>query len=129
MKGALNCKKCSWCAKEVKEKEQKNMMPANKDNTTSPSSEELDLENILNDTVDYSNKHDGDEDMHIEENKTAEDETENNVGEKNVDKMGSIEEKENKEIENDLNIDDKNVAGVDKMDSIEEKENNELNKE
>ena len=43
--------------------------------------------------------------------------------------MNSIEEKENKEIENDLNIDDKNVAGVDKMDSIEEKENNELNKE
>ena len=104
MKGTLNCKKCSQCAKEVKEKEQKNMMPTNKDNTMSPSSEELDLENILNKAVDYSNKHDGEEDTHIEENKTAEDETENNVGEKNVDKSVSIEEKEKKDIENDLNL-------------------------
>ena len=59
MKGALNCKKCSQCAKKVQEKEQQNIMPENKENTTSPSSEELDLENILNESVDYSNKCDG----------------------------------------------------------------------
>ena len=131
MKGALNCKQCSWCAKKAKERESKNIMPKNKDNTTSPSSEELDLENILNKIVDYANKHDGEEDTHIEQNKTAEDETENNVGEKTVDKSVSIEENEKKDIdnENDLNIDDKSVAGVDKMDYIEEKENKEINKE
>ena len=52
-------------------------MPENKDNTLSPSSEVLDLENILNKTVDYSNKHDREQDMDTEQNKTAEDETEN----------------------------------------------------
>ena len=47
MKSALNCKKCSQCAKKVQEEEQQNIMPENKENTTSPSSEELDLENVM----------------------------------------------------------------------------------
>ena len=54
MQGALNCKQCSQCAKG---RESENIMPENK----TSSSEELDLENMLNETVE--------KDTEIEQNK------------------------------------------------------------
>ena len=78
MQGALNCKQCSQCAKG---RESENIMPENK----TSSSEELDLENMLNETVE--------KDMEIEQKK--QDETEQNV----VDKAVSLEEEGQKNIE------------------------------
>ena len=86
MQGALNCKQCSQCAKG---RESENIMPANK----TSSSEELDLENMLNETVE--------KDTEIEQNK--QDETEQNVADKAV----SLEEEGKKDIENSVADDDK----------------------
>ena len=80
-------------------------MLGKKDDTKSTSSEDLDLENILNETVDKEDDTDSDQ------KKTTEDETENNVVGTNVeqnvnqdvqsdDKSDGVPEKENKEIQN-----------------------------
>ena len=90
MQGALNCKQCSQCAKG---RESENIMPENK----MSSSEELDLENMLNETVE--------KDTEIEQNK--QDETEQNVADKAV----SLEEEGQKDIE-------ESVADDDKMDYL-----------
>ena len=86
MQGALNCKQCSQCAKG---RESENIMPENK----TSSSEELDLENMLNETAE--------KDTEIEQNK--QDETEQNVADKAV----SLEEAGQKDIEESVSDDDK----------------------
>ena len=84
-------------------------MPAKKDNTTSTSSEELDLENILNETVDQEEDTENKTTEDDTENKTTEHETENNIVDTNVeqnvkqyvqsdDKSDGVPETENKEI-------------------------------
>ena len=107
LQGALNCKQCSKCAKQS---ESENIMPENK---TSASSDELDLENMLNETVDYAKQQDVEQDMdiennnqdetvvaddrtdYIEQNKNTEHQTENNVAEEDV----TIDQNVNKDID------------------------------
>ena len=98
-------------------------MPAKKDNTMSTSSEELDLENMLNETVDKQ------EDTDFEQNKTTEDDTENNIVDSNVEQNvnkdvqsddKSIDDNENKDIDNENDV---------QSDGVLEKENKEINNE
>ena len=111
LKGALNCQQCSRCAKKAGGMESKNIMLGKKDNTMSTSSEELDLENILNETVDQEEDTENKTTEDDMENKTTEHETENNIVDTNVeqnvkqyvqsdDKSDGVPETENKEIHN-----------------------------
>ena len=111
LKGALNCQQCSRCAKKAGGMESKNIMLGKKDNNTSKSSEELDLENILNETVDREEDTENKTTEDDTENKTTEHETENNIVDTNVeqnvkqyvqsdDKSDGVPETENKEIHN-----------------------------
>ena len=119
--GALNCKQCSRCAKQAQEMESKNIMPEKKDNTTSTSSEDLDLENMLNETVDKQ------EDTDFEQNKTTEDDTENNIVDSNVEQNVKKDvQSDDKSIVNNKNKDIDNENDV-QSDGVPEKENKEIN--
>ena len=96
-------------------------MLGKKDNTMSTSSEELDLENILNETVDQEEDTENKTTEDDTENKTTEHETENNIVDTNVeqnvkqyvqsdDKSDGVLETENKEIHNEQKEDTHGVV-------------------
>ena len=104
LQGALNCNQCSKCSKNSKSK---NIMPEIK---TSASSDDLDLEHMLNETVDYTKEQDVEQDMdeaesvvandrtdNIEQNKKTEDKSENNAA---VQEDVTMDQNVNKDIDN-----------------------------
>ena len=101
--GTLNCNQCSKFSKNSKSE---HIMPEIK---TSSSSDDLDLERILNETVDYTKKQDVEQDMdeaqsvvgndrtdNIEQNKKTEDKSENNAA---VQEHATMDENVNKDID------------------------------
>ena len=101
LQGPLKCKLCSKCSKNSKSE---HIMPEIK---TSSSSDHLDLELILNETVDYTKEQDVEQDMdeaqsvvgrtdNIEQNKKTEDKSENNAA---VQEHATMDENVNKDID------------------------------
>ena len=101
--GTLNCNQCSKFSMNSKSE---HIMPEIK---TSSSSDDLDLEHIFNETVDYTKKQDVEQDMdeaqsvvgndrtdNIEQNKKTEDKSENNAA---VQEHATMNENVNKDID------------------------------